>query len=50
MGRFYNVMEVARQYGCAVFFPGSIGAFGPGTPQETIQRLTTVYGVTPCME
>jgi nucleoside-diphosphate-sugar epimerase len=42
---------VARQYGCQVFFPSSIGAFGPSTPrdqtpQETIQRPTTMYGVT----
>lgn len=51
MGGLYNVLEVARQYGCAVFFPSSIGAFGPstprdGTPQITIQRPTTMYGVT----
>ena len=36
---------------CALFFPSSIGAFGPDTPQEhtpqvTIQRPTTMYGVT----
>jgi nucleoside-diphosphate-sugar epimerase len=47
----YNVLEVAREHGCAVFFPSSIGAFGPGTPlddtpQDTIQRPTTMYGVT----
>ncbi|MCA8926675.1 MAG: NAD-dependent epimerase/dehydratase family protein [Alphaproteobacteria bacterium] len=51
MGGLYNVLEVARQYGCAVFFPSSIGAFGPSTPhdatpQTTIQRPTTMYGVT----
>ena len=51
MGGTYNVLEVARQYGCAVFFPSSIGAFGPstprdGTPQVTVQRPTTMYGVT----
>jgi nucleoside-diphosphate-sugar epimerase len=51
MGGLYRVLEVARQYGCAVFFPSSIGAFGPatprdGTPQDTIQRPTTMYGVT----
>ncbi|MCC2095319.1 MAG: NAD-dependent epimerase/dehydratase family protein, partial [Hyphomicrobiales bacterium] len=39
------------QYGCAVFFPSSIGAFGPSTPRDatpqvTIQRPTTMYGVT----
>lgn len=47
----YNVLEVAREYGCAVFTPSSIGAFGPdtppdGTPQDTIQRPNTMYGVT----
>ena len=51
MGGLYNVLEVARQYGCAVFFPSSIGAFGPSTPRDqtpqvTIQRPTTMYGVT----
>ena len=51
MGGLYRVLEVARQRGCAVFFPSSIGAFGPGTPveqtpQDTIQRPNTIYGVT----
>jgi len=51
MGGLYNMLEVARQYECAVFFPSSIGAFGPttphdSTPQTTIQRPTTMYGVT----
>jgi nucleoside-diphosphate-sugar epimerase len=51
MGGLYNVLEVARQYGCQVFFPSSIGAFGPSTPRDrtpqvTIQRPTTMYGVT----
>lgn len=51
MGSLYNVLEVARQYHCSVFFPSSIGAFGPttprdATPQVTIQRPTTMYGVT----
>jgi nucleoside-diphosphate-sugar epimerase len=51
MGGLYRVLEVARQRSCAVFFPSSIGAFGPGTPttltpQDTIQRPTTMYGVT----
>ena len=51
MGGLYKVLEVARQSGCAVFFPSSIGAFGPGTPkdatpQDTIQRPSTMYGVT----
>ena len=47
----YNVLEVAREYKCAVFFPSSIGAFGPTTPldltpQDTIQRPVSMYGVT----
>lgn len=51
MGSFYRVLETARQNGCAVFFPSSIGAFGPTTPrdktpQDTVQRPTTMYGVT----
>ncbi len=47
----YNVLEVAREHGCAVFTPSSIGAFGlstplDDTPQDTIQRPNTMYGVT----
>ena len=47
----YNVLEVARERRCAVFTPSSIGAFGPttpldNTPQDTIQRPNTMYGVT----
>src|SRR3989337_2197461 len=43
-----NVLETARKFQCSVFFPSSIGAFGPSTPadntpQDTIQRPTTVY-------
>jgi nucleoside-diphosphate-sugar epimerase len=51
MGGLYRVLEVARSHECAVFLPSSIGAFGPttparGTPQVTIQRPTTMYGIT----
>lgn len=51
MGTLVNVLEVARELRCAVFTPSSIGAFGPTTPrdptpQDTIQRPTTMYGVT----
>jgi nucleoside-diphosphate-sugar epimerase len=51
MGTLVNVLEVARELGTAVFTPSSIGAFGPTTPrdrtpQDTIQRPTTMYGVT----
>jgi nucleoside-diphosphate-sugar epimerase len=47
----YNVLEIARDLNCAVFTPSSIGAFGPttpldNTPQDTIQRPNTMYGVT----
>ncbi len=46
-----TVLEVAREERCAVFTPSSIGAFGPSTPrdwtpQDTIQRPTSMYGVT----
>jgi len=51
MNGLLNVLEAARMQGCAVFFPSSIGAFGPGTPavdtpQDTIQRPSTLYGIT----
>jgi nucleoside-diphosphate-sugar epimerase len=51
MEGLYNVLETARSAGCKVFFPSSIGAFGPSTPrdhtpQDTLQRPNTMYGVT----
>jgi nucleoside-diphosphate-sugar epimerase len=51
MGGLYHVLEIARQYHCALFFPSSIGAFGATTPrektpQDTVQRPSTLYGVT----
>jgi len=48
----YNVLEVARERRLVrVFCPSSIAAFGPetpreNTPQETILRPKTMYGVT----
>lgn len=47
----WNVLEVAREQKCAVFTPSSIGSFGLSTPhmmtpQDTIQRPRTMYGVT----
>ncbi|HPK41343.1 MAG TPA: L-threonine 3-dehydrogenase [Candidatus Cloacimonadota bacterium] len=51
MGGLVNLLEISREYNCAIFTPSSIGAFGPSTPkdktpQDTIQRPTTIYGVT----
>jgi nucleoside-diphosphate-sugar epimerase len=51
MHGLYNILETAREAGCVLFTPSSIAAFGPGTPpdptpQETIQRPNTMYGVT----
>ncbi|HZD03889.1 MAG TPA: NAD-dependent epimerase/dehydratase family protein, partial [Longimicrobiales bacterium] len=51
MGGLQAVLEVARDQDLRVFVPSSIAAFGPGTPpdptpQDTIQRPTTIYGVT----
>jgi len=49
-----NCLDVAHELNCAVFTPSSIGAFGPNTPkdktpQDTIQRPNTVYGITKVM-
>lgn len=51
VGGLYNTLEVAREKHCAVFTPSSIGSFGPSTPhvktpQDTVQRPETIYGVT----
>jgi len=51
LGGLFNVLEIAREKGCAVFTPSSIGAFGNDTPkdktpQDTLQRPKTMYGVT----
>ncbi|MBS9768707.1 MAG: NAD-dependent epimerase/dehydratase family protein [Flavobacteriaceae bacterium] len=51
MGSLIAVLDSAVANNCAVFTPSSIGAFGPNTPadntpQVTIQRPTTIYGVT----
>lgn len=47
----WNVLETAREYKCAVFTPSSIGSFGLTTPhvmtpQDTVQRPQTIYGIT----
>jgi nucleoside-diphosphate-sugar epimerase len=46
-----NILETAREHGCGLFFPSSIGVFGPlspkeDTPQDTIQHPSTMYGIT----
>ena len=51
IGALMNCLEIAREKKCALFTPSSIGAFGDttplnGTPQDTIQRPKTIYGVT----
>jgi nucleoside-diphosphate-sugar epimerase len=50
MGGLMNALETARELNLQFFTPSSIGAFGPNTPkdntpQDTIQRPTTMYGV-----
>ncbi len=47
----WNILEIARENGCAVFTPSSIGSFGPETPrdqtpQDTTQRPRTIYGIS----
>ncbi|MGC8838527.1 MAG: NAD-dependent epimerase/dehydratase family protein [Anaerolineae bacterium] len=52
MGGLYNVLEVARERNMVrLFCPSSMAVFGPEaprehTPQETVLRPTTIYGVT----
>lgn len=51
VGSLMNCLDVAKEFGCAVFTPSSIGAFGASTPkdhtpQDTIQRPNTIYGIT----
>ena len=52
MNGTYNILEAGRELGLArIFYPSSIAAFGPETPaqktpQDTILRPRTIYGVT----
>ncbi|MRH41760.1 NAD-dependent epimerase/dehydratase family protein [Aquibacillus halophilus] len=50
MGGLVNALETSRELNAQIFTPSSIGAFGPTTPkditpQDTLQRPTTMYGV-----
>ncbi|MBR1957700.1 MAG: NAD-dependent epimerase/dehydratase family protein [Tidjanibacter sp.] len=50
MGALMNSLEIAREYGCALFTPSSIGAFGgefprDNTPQDVVMQPDTIYGV-----
>ena len=51
VGGLMNLLELARAHKFALFTPSSIGAFGlstphDNTPQDTIQRPNSIYGVT----
>jgi len=51
IGGLVNLLTISLQNNLSLFTPSSIGAFGPNTPadhtpQDTIQRPTTIYGVT----
>ena len=51
MDGLFNALEISRRNGCSLFFPSSIGVFGPttpldNTPQETVMRPESMYGVT----
>ena len=51
VGGLFNILEVAREVGCAVFTPSSIGSFGPDTPkdmtpQDVLRTPRTMYGIT----
>lgn len=46
-----NVLEVAKECGCRVFWPSSIAVFGMHAPkahcpQDAVTQPTTVYGIT----
>lgn len=50
IGALMNSLELAREFGCSLFTPSSIGAFGPNTPkdktpQDTVMQPDTIYGV-----
>ncbi len=51
MNGLVNILEVARERHCSLFFPSSIAVFGPEapkikTPQDALTRPTSIYGVS----
>jgi len=51
MTGFQNILELAKIHNLRLFMPSTIGAFGPSTPIQntpdiTIMRPTTIYGIT----
>lgn len=51
MGGLINCLEICRELNLSLFTPSSIAAFGEtspkkSTPQDTIQRPETMYGIT----
>lgn len=51
VGSLKNILDTARELKLKIYWPSSIGAFGPGTPKEktpqtTIMDPNTMYGIT----
>lgn len=48
---FQNIIDLGKNHNLRIFCPSTIGAFGPSTPRQntpdlTIMRPTTIYGIT----